>query len=84
MLENYFRGVLASFLGTGFITGYVFEWQIDMIKESILRFNETKIEHSQITYQEKEAQKRQLKQSLDSYIQGVKDLLAGEGRLVKG
>ena len=49
MLENYFRGVFAAYLGTGFLNGPVSEWQIDMIKENISRFHETLIDHSCLT-----------------------------------
>jgi hypothetical protein len=83
MFDNYFRGVFAAFLGAGFLDGLVSGWQIDMIKESILRYNESMIDHSQLTFQEKEDRKKQMKQSLEEYIHGVKDLLEREGRLMK-
>ena len=38
---------------------------------------EATIDHSQLSYQEKEDQKRQMKQSLEVYIQGVKDEMRG-------
>lgn len=82
MLEKYFQGVFAAFLGAGFMSGFVSEWQIDMIKENISRYNESLIDRSRLSNQEKEDQKRQMKQSLELYIHGVKDLLAGEGRLL--
>ena len=81
MGEQYFKGVLAGYLGANFMHGPVPEWQIDVVKENISRFSEALIEHSQITYQEKENQKRQMKQSLEVYIQGVKDELRANGRL---
>lgn len=80
--EQYFRGVLAAYLGANFMNGPVSKWQIDVIKENISRFSEAMIEHSQLTYQEKEDQKRQMKQTLEAYIQGVKDELRVRGRLV--
>ena len=39
------------------------------------------IDHSQLSYQEKEEQKHQMKQSLEEYINGVKDELRVKGRL---
>lgn len=84
MFDNYFRGVFAAFLGAGFMDGPVSRWQIDMIKESISRYNESMIDHLQLTFQEKEDRKKQMKQSLEEYIHGVKDLLEREGRLMKG
>ena len=38
---------------------------------------EATIDHSQLSYQEKEDQKRQMKQSLEVYIQVVKDEMRG-------
>ncbi len=81
MGEQYFKGVLAAYLGANFVNGPVSEWQIDVIKEDISRFSEAMIEHSQLTYQEKENQKHQMKQSLEVYIHGVKDELRAKGRL---
>ena len=84
MEEDYFRGVFAAYLGASFISGFVAEWQIDMIKESISRYNETMIDGSQLSYQEKENKKHLMKRNLEAYIYGVKDTLTREGRLVKG
>ena len=81
MGEQYFKGVLAGYLGANFMNGPVPEWQIDVIKEDISRFSEAMIENSQLTYQEKENQKHQMKQSLEVYIHGVKDELRAKGRL---
>lgn len=63
------------------MNGPVPEWKIDVIKESISRFSEAMIEHSQLSYQEKEEKRRQMKQSLEAYIHGVKDELRAKGRL---
>ena len=56
--------------------------QRDIIKEDISHYCETAIDHSQLSYQEKEEQKRQMKQNLEVYIQGVKDEMRAKGRLV--
>ena len=35
MGEQYFKGVLAGYLGANFMCGPITEWQIDIIKENI-------------------------------------------------
>ena len=82
MGEQYFKGVLAAFLGANFFSGTVSEWQIDMVKEDISHYCERQIDQSLYSYQEKENQKHQMKQSLEMYIQGVKDELRAKGRLM--
>ena len=81
MNEQYYKGVLGAFLGANFFGGFVGEWQIDTVKEYISQFCERQIEQSAYSYQEKEQRKRQMQQSLEVYIQGVKDALRAEGRL---
>lgn len=80
MGEQYFKSVLAGYLGANFMCGHIAEWQIDIIKENISHYCEATIDHSQLSYQEKEDQKRQMKQSLEVYIQGVKEEMIGMGR----
>ena len=82
MGEQYFRGVLAAYLGTGFMTVPITEWQIDMIKESISHYQEAMIDHSWLSVLEKEQQEHQMKQSLEAYFQGVKDEMRAVGRMV--
>ena len=79
MFEQYFKGLFAAYLGANFMNGAVSEWQIDVIKENISHYSEAQIEHSLLSFQEKEEQKRQMKQSLEVYIQGVKDELRVKG-----
>lgn len=79
MGEIYFKGILAAYLDTDFMSHPIPEWKIDMIKEKISHFCEAQIDHSALSYQEKEEQKRQIKLSLEVYIQGVKD----ENKLAK-
>ena len=62
--------------------GPISEWQIETIKENISRFNEAKIDYSELSSQEKEEQKRQMKQSADAYNHGIKDGLRMTGRLM--
>ena len=79
MGEQYLKGVLAGYLGTNFISGPIAEWQIDIIKENISHYCEATIDHSLLSFQEKEEQKRQMKQCLEVYILGVKDELRVKG-----
>ena len=81
MGEQYIKGVLAAYLGANFMNGTVSEWQIDVIKENLSRYSEAQIDHSKLSYHDKEDQKLQMKQSLEVYIHGVKDELKREGRL---
>ena len=81
MGEQYFKGVLAGYLGANFMCGSITEWQIDIIKENISHYCEATIDHSQLSFQEKEDQKRQMKHSLEVYIRGVKDEMRAAGRM---
>jgi len=81
MGEQYFKGVLTGYLGANFMCGPITERQIDIIKENISHYCEATIDYSQLSYQEKEDQKRQMKQSLEVYIQGVKDEMRVAGRM---
>ena len=82
MGEQYFRGVLAAFLGANFMNAHITEKEIDLIKEFISHFEEERIKRSPLLYQEKEDQKRQMKQSLEAYIHGVKETLRAGGKLL--
>lgn len=82
MGDQYFKGVLAGYLGANFMNGPITEWQIDLIKQSISHYCEATIDHSQLSFQDKEDQKRQMKQSLKLFIQGVKDEMRAKGRMV--
>lgn len=82
MGEQYFKGILAAYLGADFFNSPVDEWQIDVIKEYISHFCEINIERSFLSLEEKESQKRQMKHSLEVYIQGVKDELRRKGKII--
>ena len=81
MGEQNFKGMLAGYLGANFTSGPLTEWQIDIIKEIISHYCEATIDHSQLSYPEKEEQKRQMKQSLEVDIQGVMDEMRAKGRI---
>lgn len=78
----YYGGKRAAYLDSNYNNCRFDEWQIDAIKEDLSHFCETKIERSFLSYEEKEEQKRQLKQILEVYILGVKDELRAEGKFV--
>ena len=81
MSGKYFKGVLAGYLGAIFTIGPITELQIDIGKENISHYCGATIDHSQHSYQENEEQKRQMKQRLEVYIQGVKDEMRAKGRM---
>ena len=73
--------MLVGYLGANFTSDPITEWQIDIIKENISHYCEAMIGHSQLSNQEEEEQKRQMKQSLEVHIQGVKDEMRAKGRM---
>ena len=81
MGEQYFKGVLAGYLGANFMSGPITEWQIDIIKENISHYCEATIDHSRLSYQEKEEWRRGRRQRMEVYIQGVKDEMRAKGRM---
>lgn len=80
--KGYFEGVLLAAYGVKIISGSVAEWQIDQVKECAKKLKETEIDHSTLTQKEKENQKHQWKQWIDTTTKGFKDKLKAEGRLV--
>lgn len=54
MGEQYFKGVLAGYLGANFMNGPITEWQMDVIKYDNLHFSEAMIDHSRLSGQDKE------------------------------
>ena len=80
--QAYFRGKFAAYLESISMTRPLTESRIDEIKEDLSHFCEKEIDDSQLSDKEKEEQKRQMKQSLEVYIQGVKDEMRAKGRMV--
>ena len=81
----YVRTILQRHVGR-LSWGELYEWPYNrmadsIIKEIISHYCEATIDHSRVSCQEKEDQKRQMKQSLEVYIQGVKDEMRGMGRM---
>lgn len=81
-VQAYYGGILAAYLDSNYMSSPITDSQIDLIKENISHFCEKKIDDSQLSYQEKEEQKRQMKQSLEVYIHGVKDEMRANGRMI--
>ena len=80
--QAYLEGMLWAAYGVKVISGPVAEWQIDNVKESALKLKEAEIDHSSLSLTEKENQKHQWKQWLDTTTQGFKEVLRSEGRVV--
>ena len=81
MGEFYFKGVYRTNLIAGFMDGAISESQVDAFKESITRYYECKIDDLPLSDQEKEMQKRWMKQSAVAYNYGIKDALRMVGKL---
>ena len=80
MGENYIKGLYRTNMIARLMEP-ISEKQIDAFKEGITRYCEWKIDSSPLSFQEKEDQKRQMKQSADAYNHGIKDGLRMNGRL---
>lgn len=72
-VQTYLSGSLAAYMESISMSTPLTDRRVDEIKEELKHFCEKKIDDSQLSNQEKEEQKRQMKQSLEVYIQGVKD-----------
>ena len=80
-VQTYLSGSLAAYMESISMSIPLTERRVDEIKEELKHFCEKKIDDSQLSNQEKEEQKRQMKQSLEVYIQGVKDEMRAAGRM---
>lgn len=80
--QAYLNGMLYAAFCVKVISCDAVEWQIDKVKECAQKLKEAEIDHSSLSQTEKEDEKRQLKQWMDSTAQGFKDKLKKEGRLV--
>lgn len=78
----YFEGLLLAAYGVKIFSDSVAEWQLDYVKECAKKLKEAEIDHSALTPTEKEEQKHQWKQWMDAIVQGFKDMLKAEGRLM--
>lgn len=80
MGELYFKGLYRTIMIVRFMDA-ISENQVDFFKECITRCCERKIDELSLSEQEKEKQKRQMKQSADAYNHGIKDGLRMVGKL---
>lgn len=78
----YFEGMLLAAFGVKVFSDSVAEWQLDYVKEYAQKLKEAEIDHSALIQTEKENQKQQWKQWMDATVQGFKDMLKAEGRMM--
>lgn len=76
--QAYWGGRFAAYMEYTSMSTPLTESRVGEIKEDLKHYCEKKIDVSQISGQEKEEQKRQMKQCLEVYIMGVKDRKYGE------
>ena len=57
------------------------EWKVDVIKENLSHYFEAQVDHAPLSCHEKEEQRRQMKQNIEVYIQGVKDEMKATGNV---
>lgn len=81
LTHAYYRGKFAAYMESISMTAPLTESRIDEIKENLSHICEKEIDESQLSDQEKKEQKRQMKQCLKVYIQGVKDEMRAKGRM---
>ena len=76
--QAYYRGKFAAYMESISMTIPLTESRLDEIKGDLSHYCEKEIEDSQLSDQEKEEQKRLMKQCLEVYIQGAKDGLQAQ------
>lgn len=81
-IAAYYDGALKSAFSVFLFNGVVRENQIDGAKEVVSRFRESQIDSMSVSQEQKDEMKRHWKLCLESYVQGVKDELRREGRLI--
>ena len=79
--QAYIDGMLWAAFGVRIFSDNAKEWQIDAVKKYATRLKEEEIEHSALTIQERENQKRLWKQWIDETTKGFKELLKSAGRM---
>ena len=82
MGNNYLEGLIGAIFIARFMDGSISEKLVDYIKEFVTRCCERKIDELPLSDQEKEEQKRRMKQSAAAYNHGIKDGLRMVGRIV--
>lgn len=72
-VQAYWGGRFAAYMESISMSTPLTDRRVDEIKEDLKHYCEKKIDDSQLSDEEKEEQKRQMKQCLEVYIMGVKD-----------
>lgn len=73
LVQAYWSGRFAAYMESVTTTTPLTDRRIDEIKEDLKHYCEKKIDDSLLSDEEKEEQKRQMKQCLEVYVQGVKE-----------
>ena len=81
-IAAYYDGALKAAFSVFLFSGVVREQHIDGAKEFISRFKELEIDSMSVSQNQKDEMKKQWKQYLELYVQGVKDELKREKRLI--
>lgn len=81
-ISAYYDGALKAAFSVFLFNGVVREQHIDGAKELVSRFRESEIDNMSVSQDQKDEMKAHWKLCLESYVQGVKDELRREGRLV--
>ena len=76
LMQAYYRGKFAAYMESISMTAPLTESRLDEIKEALSHMCEKEIDDSKLSDQEKEEQKRLMKQCLEVYFQGAKDVVA--------
>lgn len=74
LTQAYYRGKFAAYMESISMTAPLTESRLDEIKEDLSHYCEKEIDDSQLSDQEKQEQKHRMKQCLEVYIQGAKDV----------
>ena len=77
----YLQGMLWAAFGVKVISTDAHEWQIDAMKEYVLKLKETEVDYSSLSIAERENQKKLWEQWIDTTTQGFKDELKRVGRM---
>ena len=79
--QAYFEGMLWAAFGVRIFSDNASEWQIDAVSKYAKKLKEEEIEHSSLTPEEKENQKRLWKEWIEEESKGFKEVLRREGRI---
>lgn len=81
-ISDYIRGAMCAAIGSCFFNGLVYQKQIENSKEVVSKMKEAEIDTWSISKEEKEIAKQQWRKSIEIAMQGIKDELRAQGRLI--